>query len=115
MICQCTATTNKHLLISYINSMIWTGYPLRLNISSMRVLIVASLITFANSARIISIFFPTTYYSLSFSCIISTYFTDQAPISSLVEERSSEGVPRIDITFPDGYKDTLVLHEQIQC
>ena len=26
-----------------------------------------------------------------------------------MEERSSEGVPRIDITFPDGYKDTLVL------
>ena len=35
--------------------------------------------------------------------------TDNAPIFSLVEERSSGGLPRIDITFPDGYKDTLVL------
>ena len=55
-------------------------------------------------------FISSTNYSLSvsFSCIICI-FIDQAPIFSLVEERSSGGVPSIDVTFSDGYKDTIVL------
>merc|ERR1711899_700739 len=64
------------------------GMGLHLNISSMRFLIVASLISLAYSAQL----------------------TKRAPRFTLVERpRSSDSAPSVSITFPDGQKDTMVL------
>merc|ERR1711997_305805 len=61
---------------------------------------------------------PVTHFIMRFLVIASliaiTYSAElkrKGPIFSLVEERSSNGAPSIDVTFSDGYQDTLILNK----
>ena len=49
------------------------------------------------------------YFNIRDSYFFFTAESKPTPRFALVEERSSNGVPMVSVTFPDGHEDTLIL------